>query len=71
MPTPDETSTAAARGALICNAGWRIYIVYFTSWVTEDGQTHFRRDLYRRDAAIEAAGRKYARGPKIVGDRSL
>jgi len=32
-----------------------IYVVYITSWVSEDGQAHFRRDLYRRDAAVEAA----------------
>jgi murein L,D-transpeptidase YcbB/YkuD len=29
-----------------------IYVVYITSWVTEDGQAHFRRDLYHRDAAV-------------------
>jgi len=32
-----------------------IYIVYITSWVTADGQVHFRRDLYGRDAPVAAA----------------
>jgi len=32
-----------------------IYVVYITSWVSADGQAHFRRDLYRRDAAVMAA----------------
>ncbi|HJP39567.1 MAG TPA: L,D-transpeptidase family protein [Gammaproteobacteria bacterium] len=32
-----------------------IYLVYITSWVTEDGRAHFRRDLYHRDAAVSAA----------------
>lgn len=32
-----------------------IYVVYITSWVSEDGRANFRRDLYRRDEAVEAA----------------
>ncbi len=32
-----------------------IYIVYITSWVTADGQVHFRRDLYGRDAPVATA----------------
>jgi murein L,D-transpeptidase YcbB/YkuD len=32
-----------------------IYLVYITSWVTEDGQLNFRRDLYRRDASVANA----------------
>jgi len=32
-----------------------IYLVYMTSWVAEDGQVNFRRDLYGRDEAIAVA----------------
>lgn len=32
-----------------------IYVVYITSWVTEDGVVNFRRDLYRRDEALAEA----------------
>ncbi len=34
-----------------------IYVVYITSWVTADGQVHFRRDLYHRDSVVAAAMR--------------
>jgi murein L,D-transpeptidase YcbB/YkuD len=29
-----------------------VYIVYFTSWVDEDGLLHFSKDFYRRDSAL-------------------
>ncbi len=35
-----------------------IYIVYITSWVDDHDQVNFRRDLYRRDAAVQAAWAK-------------
>lgn len=38
-----------------------VYVVYITSWVSEDGLAHFRRDLYRRDAAVEAASVAFRR----------
>lgn len=35
-----------------------VHLVYFTSWVNERGQTHFRGDVYGRDADLhEAIGR--------------
>jgi murein L,D-transpeptidase YcbB/YkuD len=36
-----------------------IHILYWTAWVNEDGITHFRRDIYGRDALLlEALGEK-------------
>ena len=29
-----------------------VYITYFTSWVSRDGQLHFRKDVYQRDAQL-------------------
>ena len=30
-----------------------VYIVYFTAWVEEDGQLHFREDVYGRDKNLQ------------------
>ena len=30
-----------------------VYIVYFTSWVDEDGRVHFRNDLYGHDQSLK------------------
>jgi L,D-transpeptidase YcbB len=30
-----------------------VYIVYFTSWVENDGQLHFRNDVYKRDEKLK------------------
>lgn len=30
-----------------------VYIVYFTAWVENDGQIHFRNDVYRRDEKLK------------------
>jgi murein L,D-transpeptidase YcbB/YkuD len=36
-----------------------IHILYWTAWVNEDGTTHFRKDIYGRDALLlEALGEK-------------
>ena len=43
-----------------------IYVVYITSWVTKDGRAHFRRDLYRRDEAVEAAMSGAANRPETM-----
>lgn len=48
LDQPDTRGTTLARPV-------PIYIVYITSWVTADGQVHFRRDLYQRDAPVAAA----------------
>jgi len=32
-----------------------VYVEYFTAWADEDGSTHFRSDIYGRDARLEAA----------------
>ena len=32
-----------------------VYWIYLTAWTTADGQTHFRRDMYGRDARTELA----------------
>ncbi|MBL7924283.1 MAG: L,D-transpeptidase family protein [Bacteroidia bacterium] len=29
-----------------------VYIVYFTAWVENDGQLHFRKDIYQRDQKL-------------------
>lgn len=47
-----------------------IYVVYITSWVTEDGQAHFRRDLYKRDAAVEMARLIITEEANIASERS-
>lgn len=31
----------------------QVYIVYFTAWVDENGETHFRQDLYGHDKELE------------------
>ncbi|MBF9255557.1 L,D-transpeptidase family protein [Pontibacter sp. 172403-2] len=33
----------------------QVYIVYFTAWVDENGDTHFRPDLYGQDKELEKA----------------
>ncbi|WP_161887990.1 L,D-transpeptidase family protein [Pontibacter russatus] len=33
----------------------QVYIVYFTSWVDENGQIHFRDDIYGHDKELEKA----------------
>jgi murein L,D-transpeptidase YcbB/YkuD len=30
-----------------------VFIVYFTAWVEEDGQLHFRPDVYGRDERLK------------------
>jgi murein L,D-transpeptidase YcbB/YkuD len=32
-----------------------LYLLYFTSWVDNQGQVNFRRDIYGRDAALDAS----------------
>jgi murein L,D-transpeptidase YcbB/YkuD len=60
----DPTWTQDAILAALDGAGNRIvplpepitvYVEYFTAWGDEDGVTHFRADVYGRDARLEAA----------------
>jgi murein L,D-transpeptidase YcbB/YkuD len=30
-----------------------VFIVYFTAWVENDGQLHFREDVYKRDEYLQ------------------
>ncbi|MDT8282979.1 MAG: L,D-transpeptidase family protein [Gammaproteobacteria bacterium] len=36
-------------------AAVRIYLVYWTAWVDQQGRLNFRHDIYRRDAALNSA----------------
>lgn len=54
-----------------------VYIVYLTAWVGEDGEVHFRPDLYGRDAQIAALmeGEHHAPAPAsnygVAEDRGI
>ncbi len=56
--SPAETATrisALTTQVINLRTTLPIYIVYLTSWVTDDGVVHFRRDIYGRDARVLAA----------------
>jgi len=62
---PADTEAALAAGTTRTVALSRpvpVFIVYLTAWVTEDGQVHFRPDVYSRDARLAAAGAPDSRG---------
>ena len=53
-----QTDAAIATGAtqhIDLKRRWRIYLVYATSFVDDDGTVEFRDDLYGRDAHLRAA----------------
>jgi murein L,D-transpeptidase YcbB/YkuD len=53
-----QISQAAATGAtrrIDLKHRWRVYLLYATSFVDEDGTVEFRDDLYGRDARLRDA----------------
>ncbi len=61
---PTQTWDAASLRAVIQSGQTRIirlpqpvpvHLFYWTSWVDESGQTHFRQDIYNRDAKLQTA----------------
>ncbi|HXQ49889.1 MAG TPA: L,D-transpeptidase family protein [Stellaceae bacterium] len=55
---PQQISEAVATGAnrrVDLKRRWRVYILYATSFVDDDGTVEFRDDLYGRDGRLRAA----------------
>jgi len=54
--TIDETIESGATVNVRLTQPMPIYLVYWTAWVSEDGQMNFRADVYERDRLVEGNG---------------
>ena len=54
---------------VILKRRWRIYLIYATSFVDDDGTVEFRDDLYGRDGRLRSAlgGMRAGREQKQAG----
>ncbi|EFO29569.1 peptidoglycan binding domain-containing protein [Roseibium sp. TrichSKD4] len=46
------------RTVIKLNKPLKVHLTYLTAWMNKDGSTHFRRDIYSRDAVLLKALRE-------------
>ena len=63
----DAIIAAGAETTIRFREGVPVYILYFTSWIDEDGTVRFLHDIYGRDGKLESEREKKLQHPAPAG----